>query len=72
MKLKYNIHHAINFRSYRLGLANDHLYAFKAIQNGVYTVSMEKLIICQHPSNKYGIYYPHVFGKTHSTYPFNI
>lgn len=64
-RLKYNIHHAINFRSWRKGLANDFLIAWK------YTLNLPsaKMMCCQHPANTYGIYYPKVYGKKHSFYP---
>lgn len=65
MRLSYNVHHAINFRSWRLGLANDVVYPWKNRLN----LPDTKMECCQRPRGTYGIYYPNVWGKKHSQYP---
>ena len=73
--MKYNIHHAINYRSYRKGFVNFQSlnFLFKSIQfGGGITNDPNNLSICKVPNHKYGIYYPNVLGKTHSAYPENL
>ena len=71
MKLKYNIHHAINMRSFRKGLVNDFSlnYSLLNIQfKKAVTIENDILSKYKNPSNNYGIYYPNIYGKNHSKY----
>jgi len=58
----YNLHKAINARSWRKGLANDFLTCYKA----KYPIFLPQTSM---PANTYGIYYPNIYGKKHSQYP---
>lgn len=69
--IKYNIHQAINKRAHRKGLVNDKSLNFTFIQiqfHGADPMRGGKLFIESHPPSTYGIYYPSVYGKKHSSY----
>lgn len=70
MKAKYNIHRAINMRSWRKGLVNQDSLNFDLIQyqNSEFKPRQFTNIFI-YPSPNYGIYYPNVYGKNHSQYP---
>jgi len=65
-KVKYNIHRAINMRSWRKGLVTDESLNFDMKYN---FCNSRYLTIYGYPAPTYGIYYPNVYGKKHSQYP---
>lgn len=67
-RLNYDIHHAINFRSWRKGLANDFLTTFKFEQKKHEIVPVGTLRISHVPMNGFRPYSEH-YGKRHSKYP---
>lgn len=73
-KLKYNVHHAINFRSWRKYLVNDYSLNYHFIQAQFHAKYFQGLntglSIYKNPQNRYNIYHP-ISGKIHSEYPKN-
>lgn len=76
-RLPYNIHASINYKSWRKGLVNDRSLLFNQLAdylrvNGHDYIGIKfdpVLVATEMPRNGYGIYYPNVWGKTHSNYP---
>jgi hypothetical protein len=67
-KLKYNIHHSINFKSHRFGVFVTPLaFAMVGFQSGRTRYKLEKLRSAKIPANAYSIYTGHVCKK-HSQY----
>ena len=70
MRVKYNIHHAINYRSWRKGMINNLNFKWKAIHFRLTGITEHHILQAMlYPRNGYGIYYPNIVGKNHSNYP---
>lgn len=62
----YNIHHAINYRSWRKGYANDFLSVWKDPLNP----PSPSLVACKVPCNGYMPFFNRSDAKSHSKYPY--
>ena len=71
MRLNYNVHEAINFRSHRDGLVNELMFPMKIIQFHYGYEKLSKFIISQFPASHYPLYAKH-YSKQRGMYPFPI